>query len=132
MVVPQLTPAALVSALTTSDVKWVTKPWGFEMVITLPSEFGECYVKLIEVFADRRTSLQSHPNGEEVVFIVAGEGTIDGVADTGRRPSPPHYIAPGARHRSVGPVTLLEVTTAGPNDIDRHEDDFGRVGEVGA
>jgi hypothetical protein len=38
---------------------------------------------------------------------------------------------PGTKHRSVGPVTLLEFTEAGPDDIIRHEDDYGREGRTG-
>ena len=113
-------------------VSFVEKPWGREMVI---QPLGEDYmIKVITVNAGHRTSLQHHPNGTEIVYILEGDGTVEGVEslDDRERPSRGMIIQPGDIHRSVGPVTLLEITTAGPDDIIRHEDDHGREGTMGA
>lgn len=128
---PSLT-ARLIEALTSErnipEIIEVEKPWGYELVLHVE----DAYVKFIQVEAGERTSLQFHPLGEEAVIIIEGSGTVEGTEDDelGRpRPSPAYRIVPGQTHRSVGPVVLLEVTGAGPDDIIRLEDDHGRATE---
>lgn len=108
----------------------VEKPWGREMIIHPLNE--DYMIKVITVNEGHRTSLQHHPKGTEIVYILEGAGTVEGVEDTGERPTRGMVIQRGDMHRSVGPVTLLEITTAGPDDIVRHQDDHGREGTTGA
>jgi hypothetical protein len=115
-----------------ADGKRVEKPWGYEVIYSINDQL---YIKYINVNDGFRVSQQHHPRGAEMIMILEGEGTIEGTPDMDLnrpRPSMPYFIAPGMIHRSIGPVQLIEFTTAGPNDIVRHEDDFGREGTVGA
>ena len=125
----------LMSTLENAMIITVKKPWGLERVITFETEQGIAYLKHIIVNEGQRTSRQSHTTGREVVFILKGSGTVEGtndVNDDRLRPSRPYPIPSGLVHRSVGPVELLELTTAGPMDIIRYEDDYRREGTVGA
>lgn len=124
---------SLYVSLTHATVGHVDKPWGWEKIIHVQER--RLYIKLIHIDEGKRVSLQSHPEGIEVIFILEGDGTVEGTPDAENgqpRPSPGYFVDQNQIHRSVGPVTLLEFTTAGPDDIVRHEDDHGRAGTIGA
>lgn len=137
-----LTSREILDALAKASVSYVKKPWGEEIII-YPDGVHDLQIKFILVYDGKRTSLQHHPVGREVAFIIGGDGTIvndknesldqtvltDEIYEHGV--STPIEILPGDLHRSVGPVTLLEFTTAGPLDIVRHEDDYMREGTIG-
>jgi mannose-6-phosphate isomerase-like protein (cupin superfamily) len=116
----------LMKALGAMTRQTVVKPWGRE-IIYRPDE--SLQIKYITVTDGNRTSLQHHNEGKEVIIILDGTGTIvdengnsyEGVDPT-LRPSMPIFMAPGKIHRTVGPITLLEFTTASPDDIVRRAD----------
>ncbi len=119
------------SALPPSSWPREQRPWGwFETLAD-----GEGYrVKRLHIQAGRRISLQRHRQRCEDWLVVGGEGHIecDGVA----RPVQvgDHVVIPlGARHRAGASGQDLEIIEVqrGPSlredDIERFEDDFGRV-----
>lgn len=115
----------LIDALTERRFRVVVKPWGWEHVIETP----EVLVKVIRVRAGHRTSLQFHERKREVLFLTDGDGTLEGTVDDdlGRpRPSWGYLIEPGMRHRAVGPLDILEITTPDDDDVVRVEDDYRR------
>lgn len=128
----------ILDALAKATVSYVKKPWGEEIII-YPNGVHDLQIKFITVNDGKRTSLQHHPVGREVAFVIGGEGTIvndksESLDESSNKSDilmSPIEILPGDLHRSVGPVTLLEFTTAGPHDIVRHEDDYMREGLTG-
>jgi len=114
-------------------VEFETKPWGrYEVLSDAPTH----KVKRLTVEPGRRLSYQRHAKRAEHWFVVGGEGvvTIDGVE---------HPVVSGvaidvpvgAAHRvaSTGsePLEFIEVQLGsyfGEDDIERLDDDYGRVG----
>ena len=111
------------------------RPWGgYEVLSDAPTH----KVKRLTVEPGQRLSYQRHARRAEHWFVVSGEGvvTLDGLE---------HPVAPGtaidipvgAAHRvaSTGtePLVFVEVqhgSSFGEDDIERLEDDYGRVGEA--
>lgn len=107
------------------------RPWGwFE---TLAS--GEGYlVKRLRLQPGRRISLQRHQHRCEHWVVVAGEGSIDcdgcrieaGIGTS-------VFIPVGGLHRATAGTVALEIievqrgTLLSEDDIERFDDDFGRV-----
>lgn len=123
--------SAMLTKLQTADVSVVSKPWGAEFIVNA----GDFILKAIRVNPDAATSLQYHRVKDEVVVILDGEGHLEYEgAEMGHerevgRPSPPYRVVPGAVHRAVGPLTLLEVTSPHNDDVVRLVDNYGRAGD---
>jgi mannose-6-phosphate isomerase-like protein (cupin superfamily) len=109
----------------------VLRPWGwFE---TLAS--GEGYlVKRLRITAGQRLSLQRHRHRCEHWVVVGGEGVIE----CDRRsftaaPGTTMFIPTGGLHRAAAAATDLEIIEVQrgealrEDDIERFEDDYGRV-----
>lgn len=118
----------LLDAMQSAIHTQVEKPWGGEDIW----DCGQFILKVIFVDEGQQTSLQHHEIKDEVQFIADVEddgGVLVREADGYR-----HYVAseivritPGTIHRTVGPCTLIEVTTPENDDVIRHEDDYNRV-----
>ena len=108
------------------------RPWGFYDVI---SDVEDHKVKRITVYSGKRLSLQRHKMRSEHWYVVKGTGivTLDGneiEVTKGKAVD----IEIGAAHRIANKgkedLVLIEVQTGeyfGEDDIERLEDDFGRV-----
>ena len=92
--------------------------------------------KVITVFPGKRLSLQAHKRREEHWIIAHGTGTVqidDSVIECGSGDS--FFIPKGAKHRlsntsETENLIITEVQLGdyfGEDDIERFEDDFGRV-----
>ncbi len=114
----------------------VRRPWGSYTVL---ESSGEGYqLKRIDVLPGAKLSLQSHQHRSEHWIVVAGTATItcgDMVKIVARNGSA--YIPIGETHRLENrgkvPVQLIEVQVGdylGEDDIERFEDDYGRVPEL--
>jgi mannose-6-phosphate isomerase len=114
------------------------RPWGSYTV--LHEQEASHKVKLIEVSAGQRLSLQSHRLRAEHWFVVSGEGVVS--RDDDRIPVGPGSsidIGMGMRHRiestGSGALVFIEIqhgVSFHEDDIVRYEDDYGRTtaGEV--
>lgn len=110
------------------------KPWGEEAVI----ELNEVLLKVITVNAGHRTSLQLHREKHEVIAVIDGAGYVMTQEHDGEQLNERFTYAgsiimvpPNTVHRTVGPVTLLEITTPQDDDVVRLTDDYGRAGNDG-
>ena len=109
----------------------VDKPWGSFSQFTL-NEVST--VKILTVKAGARLSLQSHQYREELWGIL-DEGVSVQIDNEIKTPAQDEeiFIPQGAKHRLVGAADktcrVLEVSFGefDENDIERFEDDFGRV-----
>ena len=108
------------------------RPWGYYEII---SDMDDHKVKRITVFPGKRLSLQRHVRRAEHWFIVRGKALVT-VDDRNMELSGGDSvdIARGVRHRieNIGNESLyyIEVQTGdyfGEDDIERLEDDYGRV-----
>lgn len=106
----------------------VDKPWGREVWWAQT----EAYLgKFLEVRAGHRLSLQYHRQKLETLHFLSGRGRLtlgdrELAVEAGRsvtiRPGVPHRIA------AETDLTVLEVSTAFPDDVVRLEDAYGRAG----
>ncbi len=108
------------------------RPWGYYVIL---SDLDDHKVKRIVVYPHKRLSLQSHKQRSEHWLVVSGKGvvTLDS-AEIELGPGESIDIPVGSRHRMSNhleaPVVFIEVQTGeyfGEDDIERYEDDFGRV-----
>ena len=111
----------------------VEKPWGHEEIWAET----EAYLgKLLVIRAGHRLSLQHHVHKEETIRVAAGTMQLELEDDDGvlrvheLGPGQSAHIRPGRKHRfsAVTDVELYEVSTAFPDDVVRHSDDYGREG----
>lgn len=125
----------LFRALLDGQVTRVDKPWGREFIVATDGFL----LKVIEVFADQRTSLQHHNLKTEIHWLMNGTGELyldkpgwsaderrayeDAIE---RRPSAGLLVRPGEVHRAIGPLLILEISTNHPDDVVRHADDYAR------
>ena len=110
-----------------------SRPWGSYTV--LHEQDASHKVKLIEVSAGHRLSLQSHSLRAEHWFVVSGEGVVsrdDERIQVG--PGSSIDIGIGMRHRiestGSGALVVIEVqhgASFDEGDIVRYEDDYGRT-----
>jgi mannose-6-phosphate isomerase len=109
------------------------RPWGSYVVL---EDAPTHKVKRIEVTPGRRLSYQRHERRAEHWFVVSGvaEVTLDG-GSFELAAGEAIDVARGAAHRiantGAGPLVFIEVQHGdyfGEDDIERLEDDFGRVG----
>lgn len=117
-----------------ANVDVVVKPWGSETMFTTPAFI----LKLIKINDGARTSLQFHRMKDEVIHVLEGDGGVE-IYDMGYTHGIGEsngyvFVRAGERafiprlnvHRSVGPVTLLEITSHPNDDVVRINDDYGR------
>ena len=109
------------------------RPWGCYLV--LDDDAPDHKVKRMVVHPGKRLSYQRHAKRSEHWFIVSGEArvTLDG-ADIDLQPGEAIDIPQGSAHRIANPgsadLVFVEVqhgTYFGEDDIERLEDDFGRL-----
>lgn len=113
----------------------VEKPWGHEEVW---AETDAYLGKILVIRAGHRLSLQHHVHKEETIRVLSGVLTLEleddhGVLRTTQlQPGDCAHIQPGRRHRFGAAVDcqLVEVSTAFPDDVVRHVDDYGRQGTI--
>jgi mannose-6-phosphate isomerase len=109
-----------------------TRPWGFFENL---DERDDHKLKRITVYPGKRLSLQRHRRRSEHWYVVQGTGIIRlGDEDVAVCPGMSVDIQRGVLHRmeNTGPQDLIyiEVQTGdyfGEDDIERIEDDYGRV-----
>ena len=109
------------------------RPWGS---FTILDESESYKVKRIEVFPEKRLSYQRHKLRSEHWFVVQGTAkvTLNG-SEILVKKGESVDIAAGTAHRVENPLedeTLVFIETQtgtyfGEDDIERLEDDFGRV-----
>lgn len=125
--------AALFRALLNGTVTRVEKPWGQEFIVAT----DDFLLKVIEVFAGQRTSLQHHEHKTEIHWLMDGSGELHKETSSAdedgayrvlaeQRPSPGLLVRPGEVHRAIGPLLILEISTNHPDDVVRHADDYAR------
>jgi len=108
------------------------RPWGFYENLT---DSASHKVKRITVYPGKRLSLQSHMQRAEHWFVIEGNGRVTvGNKDIDLLPGQYVDIQIGDKHRikNIGENNLvfIEIQTGdyfGEDDIERFEDDFGRV-----
>lgn len=112
-----------------------TRPWGSYEVL---AEGSAHKVKSITVLAGKRLSYQRHSRRAEHWFVVQGTGvvTLDGVA-IDVAPGSAIDVAIGVCHRieNTGSAELIFIEVQhgdyfGEDDIERLDDDYGRVAVV--
>jgi mannose-6-phosphate isomerase len=108
------------------------RPWGYYEIL---ADFPDHKVKRIVVYPGKRLSLQRHAHRSEQWTVVKGSPIV--VVDEQELrllQGESVHIPVGARHRIWNPgeddVVFIEVQTGtyfGEDDIERFEDDFGRI-----
>ena len=108
------------------------RPWGYFTILADETNYK---VKKIVVSAGKRFSLQRHQRRREHWFVVSGEGKV--TLDRNEIilvPGQSIDIPAGTMHRMENPgdldLSFIEVQTGeyfGEDDIERFEDDFGRI-----
>ena len=107
-------------------------PWGYYEVL---SDASDHKVKRIVVEPEGRLSLQSHKLRNEHWFVVSGTGTasVNGkkhLLQAGRVLDIPAQSRHRVQNSSDISLVIIEVQTGeyfGEDDIERYEDDYGRV-----
>ncbi|MBN1383029.1 MAG: phosphomannose isomerase type II C-terminal cupin domain [Deltaproteobacteria bacterium] len=108
------------------------RPWGYYEVL---SEQPDHKVKRITVFSGKRLSLQRHRKRDEHWYMISGRAlvTLDGEElhlVEGQSVNIPRGTAHRVENRGTDNVAFIEVQTGqyfGEDDIERLEDDYGRV-----
>ena len=108
------------------------RPWGFYEIL---SDAKDCKVKRITVYPDQRLSLQRHFRRSEHWYVISGKAIVTRNGEeislaAGQFVDLP--VLAWHRIRNVGTenVVFIEVQTGdyfGEDDIERSEDDYGRV-----
>jgi mannose-6-phosphate isomerase len=112
--------------------KFDRRPWG---TFTVLDEGPDFKVKRIEILPGKRLSYQKHAKRAEHWFVVQGKAvvTLDDrelVVMVGEAIDVPLGAAHRAENRESEPLVFIEVQRGlylGEDDIERLEDDFGRV-----
>lgn len=115
-----------------NEQRIVPKPWGRERII----EYNEKYaLKILEVDAGQRLSLQYHGVKHETMYCLYGTGRLFFIDETGEHEitmMPGRYavIKPGTVHRLsasiTSPVIVIEASSPELDDVIRIEDDCNR------
>jgi mannose-6-phosphate isomerase-like protein (cupin superfamily) len=108
------------------------RPWGFFEVL---ADEPDHKVKRITVHPGRRLSLQRHQRRSEHWYVVAGEALVrvgdgESLLRAGRAADIPCGALHRIRNTGTTDVVFIEVQTGGyfgEDDIERFEDDYGRV-----
>lgn len=117
-----------------SDVqRIVPKPWGRERIIEANEKYA---LKILEVDAGHRLSLQYHNRKCETMYCIYGCGTLflvdpkRGNREMTLLPGRHVTIYPGVVHRLVAsktsPVMVIEASSPELDDVVRLEDDYNR------
>ena len=109
-----------------------TRPWGHFDIL---SDEPDHKVKRLVVEPGKRLSLQRHQQRSEHWFVVAGTPEVTRDEEIIRLgPGDAFDIPQGSLHRIANPgqdrVVIIEIqrgTYFGEDDIERMEDDFGRI-----
>ena len=110
----------------------VDKPWGYELIW---AETAHYLGKLLFVRAGEALSLQSHREKDESWLVQSGRAKVElgsaGVAILNEEvvgPGAAFRFLPGTVHRvtALEDTTILEVSTAHPEDVVRLVDRYGR------
>jgi len=107
------------------------KPWGKEILVVVNEKYA---LKDITINKDTRSSLQSHVQKLETIYVIEGKILLEKVIPTGQRTVQEYGVGgvytllPGTLHRvtALENARLIEVSTPELSDLVRHEDDFGR------
>ena len=108
------------------------RPWGYYQVL---SDEEDHKVKRIVVYPGKRLSLQKHRRRDEHWYLLSGKGIVTiGNEDLHVKRGQSVDIPRDTLHRMTNsgtePVMFIEVQTGdyfGEDDIERVEDDYGRV-----
>ena len=109
----------------------IEKPWGREIWIAVTESYA---LKIIEVNAGSRSSLQYHEKKHEHVYLDAGRLRMETEDDDGSmieriiEPGDVVENPPRRKHRveALLDSRLIEVSTPDLDDVVRLEDDYGR------
>jgi mannose-6-phosphate isomerase-like protein (cupin superfamily) len=109
------------------------RPWGYYEIL---SDFPDHKVKRIVVYPNNRLSLQTHKFRIEHWIVISGEGTaLVEDKEYALKTNSVIDIPCKSRHRlhnySNQNLVIIEVQTGeyfGEDDIQRYEDDYGRIG----
>jgi len=110
----------------------VHRPWGFFEVL---ADEPDHKVKRITVHPGQRLSLQRHRRRTEHWYIITGEALVrvsdgDSLLRVGQTADIPSGALHRVRNTGTTDVVFIEVQTGeyfGEDDIERFEDDYGRV-----
>ena len=110
----------------------IDKPWGFELLFAHTTIYAG---KLLFIKAGHRFSLQYHKEKDETLFIHNGKAIIELEGEDGQivkydaSPGCCFRVTPGTKHRvtAIEDTTIFEVSTTELDDVERLEDDFGRI-----
>lgn len=109
----------------------IKKHWGRELILEQNNHY---VVKILEINAGCRLSLQYHNQKHETMYCLYGNGSIILGDKTERQPiyaGKTIVIRPGLIHRlqadSESNLAILECSTPELDDVVRLEDDYGRV-----
>ena len=108
------------------------RPWGYYVVLT---EEPTCKVKRIVIKPGKRLSLQRHQKRAEHWYIISGEAivTLDNKIlrlNAGQAVDIPRGSLHRIENSGSDQMSLIEIQTGdyfGEDDIERLEDDFGRI-----
>ncbi len=108
------------------------RPWGYYRVL---ADQKDHKIKKIIVYPHKRLSLQSHKRRSEHWHIVSGEAIVTLNGDSIHLKAGESVDIPaGAKHRVENPaaeeLSFVEIQRGdyfGEDDIERYEDDYGRV-----
>ena len=111
----------------------VEKPWGHEEIW---AETDDYLGKLLFIRAGHRLSLQHHQIKDETIRVSEGRLEVVLEDDAGElvtwnlEPGDSLRVQPNRKHRFKGITDcyVYEVSTAYPDDVVRHQDDYGRQG----
>ncbi len=113
-----------------NEFKMDKRPWG--IMTCLGTRDYDITVKRILIASSSRTSMQYHERKDELLVIMDGTGYV--LIDEGNVRGEHHGIGryvrikPGTRHRVVGPLEYLEISTYDDDtDTVRVADDYGRA-----
>jgi len=112
----------------------VKKPWGQEIIWARTDKYVG---KILFIKNGHKLSLQHHNIKDETIRILSGtmvlkfgdspEEALENAIVMSEGDT--HHIPPGKVHRMVAveDVTLVEVSTPELDDIERHQDEYGRA-----
>ncbi len=111
--------------------RWVKKPWGHEEIWA----HSEHYVgKILFILRDHQLSYQYHRVKEETLRVLTGKVEVDIEINDHRQtlcldPGDVLHVPPFTKHRirAIEDSKVIEVSTPHLEDIERIEDDYGRI-----
>lgn len=108
--------------------KLIPKPWGRERILEVNDRYA---MKILEVDAGHRLSLQFHNKKIETMYCLYGYGTLSvGEREINLLPGRYVTIEPGQVHRLMAgkdsPVAILETSSPELDDLVRLDDDYKR------